>query len=224
MWSISGNCPAEATELGFKVVAPQGSSTLKCVVTANSRIRVNRSGYLGEIEAEVHEMLVPAGDELEAPGGSNVVLRALDASIPDLSWQCQTASGTVISATGSEISISSVRTDYTCTVGTACEPPTVTLEATAEDGSPLVDLDTMTPAVIDLEPTTSVLFKVSGAGFEPTSMVTLLVNGGAIDEFVGEKTVVMQEILSSDAAYDLQAEVQACGTAVRSPAIQLRRR
>lgn len=222
-WSITGSCPTEVTGEGFRVLGPAGSSTIRCSVSKKSTIRVARSGYLGEVEAEIDEMLVPAGDELEAPGGSNVVLRALDASIPDLSWQCQTAAGSVISASGPEISIGSVRTDYTCTVRSVCEPPTVTLEATAEDGSALVDLDVTTPAVIDLDPTTSVLFKVSGDGLEPAPTATLLVNGDAIDEFMGETTVVMQEILSSDAAYDLQAEVQACGAAVRSPAIQLRR-
>jgi hypothetical protein len=221
-WSARGNCPLETTESGFKLVGPPGSTYLRCLVSSESSIVVDRAGYIGQVEATVGEEAMVAGSGLEVPGGSNVTLRALDASVPDLSWECRSMGGAVISAQGPEISLSSVRTDYTCTV-TACEPPTVTLEATEEDGSPLVDLDTTTTSVIDLEPTTSVLFKVSGDGFEPTSMVTLLVNGGAIDEFVGEKTIVMQEILSSDAAYDLQAEVQACGAAVRSPAIQLRR-
>lgn len=223
-WSVNQGCGAQVTPDGLNFSGALGLPRINCVASGKASVRVLRSSYDAAIwysvdgQAPVNLM----EDSFQIPGGSQLKLEAEVGGQP-ISWSCTGNAGSRFLADEETLTIESVRSDLTCTVGTACEAPTVTLEATAEDGSPLVDLDVATPAVIDLEPTTSVLFKVSGAGLDPTSRATLLVNGGPIDEFVGETTVAMQEILSSDAAYDLQAEVQACGAAVRSPAIQLRR-
>lgn len=106
----------------------------------------------------------------------------------------------------------------------ACQPPTVSLTATAEDGSELVDLKPSTPE-IDLEVTTTVRFRVEGARLDPRADVTLVVNGAAIAEFDGgEATVAMGEVLASPEVYVVQAELQACGAAVLSDPLWLRRR
>lgn len=223
-WSVNQGCGAQVTPGGLNFSGALGLPRINCVASGKASVRVVRSSYDAPIwysvDGQAPVNLVE--DTFQIPGGSQLRLEAEVGSQP-VSWSCTGNAGSRLLADEETLTIGSVRSDLTCTVGTACEAPTVTLEATAEDGSPLVDLDTTTTNVIDLDPTTSVLFKVSGVGLEPTSMATLLVNGDAIDEFMGETTVVMQEILSSDAAYDLQAEVQACGAAVRSPAIQLRR-
>ncbi|MBK6683707.1 MAG: hypothetical protein IPG45_04485 [Deltaproteobacteria bacterium] len=223
-WAVDGRCFAEVTPTGLTFRGDAAVANIDCVVSSRAAVVIRRSNFAGPVRYSVdgQAQVALTEDAFQIPGGSKLRLEA-DVGGQPVSWSCTGNAGSRFLANEETLTIESVRSDLTCTVGTACEAPTVTLEATAEDGSPLVDLDTTTTNVIDLEPTTSVLFKVSGDGFEPTSMVTLLVNGGAIDEFVGEKTIVMQEILSSDAAYDLQAEVQACGAAVRSPAIQLRR-
>lgn len=224
VWSVDRACTAQITSTELKFIGDSARPSIDCSVSSDAAVRIVRQNYFGPVSYSVDGQppVTLAADAFKVPGGSPLRLGA-EVSGQPVSWSCVGNAGSELSTTEETLTIENVRSDLTCTVGTACEPPAVTLDATAEDGSPLLDLDVTTPAVIDLDPTTSVLFKVSGDGFEPTSIVTLLVNGGAIDEFVGETTVAMQEILSSDAAYDLQAEVQACGAAVRSPAVQLRR-
>lgn len=105
----------------------------------------------------------------------------------------------------------------------ACVPPTITLEATAPDGSELVDLDPTTPDVVDLEVTSSVRFRAGGDDL--AARATLLVNGSAVvDLEEGGVTMPMQEILASPETYELRAQVSACGSLVQSSAILLRQK